>query len=290
LSSVPSSTSTTAPASPGRALFPTYLPTGVGTATLWVYDQSHYDGGYTQSYYGTPDPAGTLPELVIEERPAGMGPTAAGHIGSRPVRMWRMVTPTFSIIGVTAKVAGRDVTLIGVALSEGDLGAVLDGLGPRVNAPGWNTSALPAGLRLVAQGDRNPKSSVVTYLLRFGPVDVPRMQISVTPGALVPEDTCACNPGMRRSLKLTTINGIPAVLIDSSDVEGVPGSDFSVEWQYGPDVVASVSVHGFDERDAVRVASSLAPAGRATWDALACVDAGHGRAPCSPERVVPTSG
>ena len=288
--STPSSPSTTAPGTTSRALYPAHLPAGVPPATLWVYPESTTAGGYTQSYYGTANTGGQLPELVIEAEPTGMGPTTPAVLAGKNVAMWRTPTRGGEIIGVTAKVSGHDVTLISAWLTDREIGAVLDGLRTRAGAPGWDTGVLPAGLRRFGQGDRTPHPSAVFYALRFGPLDRPQMEISVSPGALMPEDTCACNPGMRRSLRTTTVNGIPAVVIDHSDVEGVPGSDFSVSWQYGTDIVVEVSVFGFDEKEALRVASSVAAADPAPWNALRCVNATHVRAACSPGEQVPATG
>ena len=290
-STVPTATTpTTTPASKSRALYPAYLPNGIPAAVLRIESgSSNTDGGYTQSYYGAPNAAGALPELVIEERPAGMGATGPGTIGGKPVEIWRSNSPTFPVIGVTAKVSGRDVTLIGYSLSESDIGAVLGGLAPKASGPGWNTAVLPAGLRLFGEGNRTPTASAPFYRLMFGPSHGPSVTISVTPGALLPEDTCACNPGGRRSLKASTVNGIPAIVIDRSNVEGVVGSDFDVDWQYGPDIVVDVSVFGFGEPEAMRIASSLTAANPATWSSLSCVDSARPSSPCTPEQAVPTS-
>ena len=100
----------------------------------------------------------------------------------------------------------------------------------------------------------------------------------MTPGALMPEDACICNPGLRRSLKTTTINGKPAVVIDRSDTYGIPGPAFDVAWQYAPDIVVGVTVSGYSESEAKHIASSLAVADPATWAGLSCVDAAHAMA------------
>jgi hypothetical protein len=204
--------------------------------------------------------------------------------------MWHSHDSNNPVIVLTAKLSGHDVTLVSYALSDRDLGAVLNGLRRRANGPGWETNALPAGLRLFAEGDRTPAPSDVHYILKFGPLDRPQIQISVNPGVLMPEDACACNAGMRRSLRATTIDGKPAVVIDRSDFGGVPGQDFAVEWQYAPDMVVGVIVVGFDESEVSRIASSVAAADPTAWSALRCVNAARGGAACLPGQVVPTSG
>lgn len=289
-SSSVSPATTTTPAPSSRALYPVDLPDGIQPGVLWISTDPKIDSGYTQSYYGASNAAGPLPELVIEERPARlMEALVPTKFAGRDVMMWRSNTPSNPVIAVTAKLSGRDVTLVSYALSERDLGTVLNGLQPRSNGYGWETGVLPARLRLFGEGDQTPEPSDVYYLLKFGPVDRPTVQISVSPGALLPEDTCICNPGLRRSLTATTINGKPAVVIDRSGAAGVTGRDFEVDWQYAPDIVVGVSVHELDQRDALRITSSIAAADPVTWAALRCINAAAGGGTCSPELEVPTS-
>ncbi len=278
-------TTTPPPASKSRALYPSYLPDGATPGRLSIYRLTNLDSGYTQSYYGEPNADGKLAELSISERPGRLGEALKpGTFAGRNVMIWRSNSATNPVIAVTTTVSGRDVTLVSYALAEHDLAAVLDGLQPRASGHGWNTGALPAGLRLFGEGDQTPEPSDVYYLLKFGPSDVPAVQVSVRPGSLLPEDTCICNPGMRRSLRASTVNGTPAVVIDRSDADAIPS--FEVDWQYAPDIVAGVTVHDLDESTALRVASSLTAADPATWRALPCVNEGQ---TCSPEQVVPAS-
>jgi hypothetical protein len=256
---------------------------------LWIYADPKMDSGYAQSYYGDPNAAGKPAELVIEERPTRlMGAFSPAEFAGRDVMMWRSNTASNPVVALTTKVSGRDATLVSYALGERDLATVLGGLHARSNGQGWETGALPAGLRLFGEGDRTPEPSDVYYMLKFGPFERSAVQVSVGPGALLAEDTCICNPGLRRSLKTTTINGKPAVVIDRSDTDG-PGAAFEVDWQYAPDIVAGVSVYQLDENEAVRIASSLAAADPATWSALRCVDNAGTPVACSSQPQVPTS-
>ena len=284
--STPAPTTTPPPASTSRALYPSYLPDGATPGRLSTYRLTNLDSGYTQSYYGEPNADGKLAELSISERPARIGDgTEAGHVRGQErddLALEQREQPGHRVM--TTQVSGRDVTLVSYTLAEQDLAAVLDGLQPHASGHGWNTGALPAGLRLFGEGDQTPEPSDVYYLLKFGPSDVPAVQVSVRPGSLLPEDTCICNPGMRRSLRASTVNGTPAVVIDRSDVDAIPS--FEVDWQYAPDIVAGVTVHDLDESTALRVASSLTTADPATWRALPCVNEGQ---TCSPEQVVPAS-
>ena len=286
-SSTTATTTTTAPTPSSRRLYPASLPSGVGSGALWIYANPKMDSGYTQSYYGAPSAA----ELIIGERPARVGgePTAPAKFAGRDVLMWHSHDSNNPVIVVTAKLSGRDVTLVSYGLSDADLAAVLNGLQPRANGRGWETGVLPAGLRLFGEGDQTPEPSDVYYILEFGPFNQAVVSVSVHPGALLPEDTCICNPGMRRSLKTTTINGKPAVVIDRSDTDS-PGQAFEVDWQYAPDIVAGVSVYRYDENTAIQIASSLAPADPATWAALRCVNSAGVTVACSSEPQVPTSG
>jgi hypothetical protein len=290
-STTSSSTTTTTTTRPptGRRLYPGYLPSGVGPGVLWSYADHMIDRGYTQSYYGAANAAGKPAELVIGERTAGLA-GAPAKLAGIDVMIWRSNTASNPVLAVTAKLSGHDVTLVSYALSEQDLGRVLGGLAPRPTGRGWDTRVLPAGLRLFGEGEQTPQPADVYYFLKFGSFARPAVSVAVQPGALQPEDACACNPGLRRSLSTTTINGQPAVVIDRSDTYGIPGSSFEVDWQYAPDIVVSVSVYRFDEKEAKRIATSLAAADPATWSALRCVNAAGTTVSCTSQPQVPARG
>ena len=224
----PSTTTTTTPASTSRAVYPVYLPNGAAPGLLWI------SGGPTataDTRSRTTTSTNAAGQNSQARRPGEAGGSGGGHdagkIAGRDVMIWRSNSGSNPVIAVTAKVPGRVGTLVSYAVSEqtwrrpgrDSTAHETDGVGDR---------HAPRGLRLFGEGDRSPEPSDMYYLVKFGPRDRRAAQVSVTPGALMPEDACICNPGLHRSLKTTTINGKPAVVIDRSDAYGVQGPAFDV--------------------------------------------------------------
>lgn len=302
----PPSTSTTSPPTPGRwplhstpALYPAWLPDGFGPGSLQVDTWSAPTfGGYVQSYYG-PVPRGlSLPELVIAGPEAqqmfatsGKAPEPAVLAG-QPVTIWRIVSAGqagasgTSITGVAATVAGRQVSLLGVGLSDTELGEVLSGLQPRAGGVGWDTATLPASLVPVAEGTRSDDAAFIPYRVEF-----PGVTLRVTHDVLIPRGACVCNPGSW-PVQLTTVDGTTAALIDVLPAQPGQEPGHEIEWQYSPDAVVSITYSGISTSQALQIAASVRTAPLSTWRSLACTKTvvGVGAVACDPQAEIPTVG
>lgn len=282
------------------ALYPKYVPPGLGPGTV-VIDQwtPPTFGGYVQSYYGTAARGTSLPGLVIAGREAqtmlatsGTPPQQATLAGF-PVRIWRVVserqaegTGSAPVTGVAAVIAGRQVTLIGMSLTDAELGTVLGGLSPRPSGLGWDTASLPASLVGVAEGARSQDPAYIPYRLQLSS----HITITVTHDVTTPRGACVCNTESW-AVQLSSVNGKRAALIDMLATEPEQASPVrEVEWQYSPDADVRLTYSGISTQEALKLASSLDTAPRSIWDSLRCMKtvAGMGAVTCRPQSEIPT--
>ncbi len=296
------STSTTAPAPAVRstpALYPASLPTGVAPGSLQVDAWSPPTfGGYVQSYEGTRVRGQSLPELVIGGPQAQQMFATSGHapestvLAGYPVTVWRIVSAEqaavaggATVTGLTATLAGRVVSLIGVSLTDAELAFVLHGLHPRPNGPGWETGALPATLVLVAQGERSEDPSFVPYRVQFGP----DLVLGVTHDVVIPRGACVCN-AESWPVELTTVGSVRATVIDMLPTGDQTTQLHQIEWQYSPDADVTLTYGGITTEEALRIAASVHAASPALWASLPCTKnaAGVGVVACDPEQEIPT--
>lgn len=301
-SSTTGPTSTTRPAATARStppLYPAYLPTGVGAGSLVVDSWTPPTfGGYVQSYYGTSLRGQSLPELVIGGPEAeqmfatsGLAPQSAVLAGY-PVTLWRIVSTeqaaagAATVTGLTATIDGHAVSLIGVSLSDAELGTVLEGLRPRPSGDGWDTGALPASLVLVAQGGRSEDPSFVPYRVQFSS----DLALTVTHDVVIPRGACVCN-AESWPVALTAVGSAPAAVLDMLPTGAQPGQLHQIEWQYSPDADVVLTFGGITVDEALRIAASVGPAPSALWASLPCTKTapGAGGAICDPQQELPTT-
>ncbi|MDA8340946.1 MAG: hypothetical protein M0007_01785 [Actinomycetota bacterium] len=299
----PASTSTTSPAPTARstpALYPAYLPAGVPRGSLLVDAWSPPTfGGYVQSYEGTRTRGQSLPELVIGGPQAEQMFATSGHapestvLAGYPVTVWRIVSAEqaavaggATVTGLTATVAGRVVSLIGVSLTDAELASVLHGLHPRPVGPGWVTDELPATLVLVAQGERSEDPSFVPYRVQFAP----DLVLGVTHDVVIPRGACVCN-AESWPVELTRVRSVRATVIDLLPTGDQAAPLHQIEWQYSPDADVTLTYGGISTEEALRIAASVQPASPTVWASLPCTKnaAGVGAVACDPEREVPTA-
>lgn len=281
------------------ALYPSYLPPGVTSGSLVIDSWSAPTlSGYVQSYYGTTPRGLSLPELVIAGADAERMFSTSGKtpeqsvMAGYPVSIWRIVSQEqaeaihdAAVTGVTATVAGRPVSLLGVSLSDAELATVLSGLRPRSGGPGWNTGALPASLVLVAEGTRTEDQTYRPYRIVF-----PHVTLSVTHDVVIPRGACVCN-AESWPVQLTTVGSARAALIDMMPTDQSAQTN-QIEWQYSPDAEVTLTFSGISTQEALRMAASVQTAPLSRWTSLPCTQTvtGVGEVACNAQKEIPTIG